>query len=194
MKHININFKLFFKYILLNINQITIKFINNKNKKTLISINFTSFYYTILHIKLSSLFHSTQLLDIFVYELPLNKNTISDKGLKRENNGSLVYNFHHVHNNQRFFIFVKISEMRQLNKIKIKSVTELFLNANWLERESSELNGIFFLGKKDTRNLLLQYGDTSSPMKKTFPVIGLREIFYDSVSDSLIQTQVSIQF
>lgn len=75
-----------------------------------------------------------------------------------------------------------------------KSVTELFLNSNWLEREVAELNGIFFLGKKDTRNLLLQYGDTSAPMKKSFPSIGLREIFYNSNSDSLIQTTVSIQF
>lgn len=76
----------------------------------------------------------------------------------------------------------------------INSITELFLNANWLEREASELHGIFFSGKKDVRNLMLPYGDTSAPMKKSFPSVGLREIFYDSITDTLIQNPVSIQF
>jgi NADH:ubiquinone oxidoreductase subunit C len=76
----------------------------------------------------------------------------------------------------------------------LKSITELFLNANWLEREISELNGIFFSGKKDLRNLMLPYGDTSAPLRKSFPSVGLKEIFYDSVTDLLIQNPVSLQF
>jgi NADH:ubiquinone oxidoreductase subunit C len=63
-----------------------------------------------------------------------------------------------------------------------------------LEREAAELHGIFFSGKKDLRNLMLQYGDSSAPMKKSYPSIGLKEIFYDSVTDTLIQNPVSIQF
>jgi NADH:ubiquinone oxidoreductase subunit C len=63
-----------------------------------------------------------------------------------------------------------------------------------LEREASELNGIFFSGKKDTRNLMLQYGDTSAPFKKSFPSIGLKEIFYDSTTDLLVYNPTSIQF
>jgi NADH:ubiquinone oxidoreductase subunit C len=74
------------------------------------------------------------------------------------------------------------------------SITEIFLNANWLERENAELHGIFFAGKKDIRNLMLTYGDTSAPMRKSFPSIGIKEIFYDTTIDSLIQTPVSIQF
>lgn len=41
---------------------------------------------------------------------------------------------------------------------------------------------------------MLPYGDTSAPMKKSFPSVGLREIFYDSITDTLIQNPVSIQF
>jgi NADH-quinone oxidoreductase subunit C len=81
-----------------------------------------------------------------------------------------------------------------LNFDSIFSIAELFPNANWLEREIAELHGVFFLGKKDLRNLLLQYGDTSAPMLKSYPSIGTREIFYDSVSDLLIQNPVSLQF
>jgi NADH:ubiquinone oxidoreductase subunit C len=53
---------------------------------------------------------------------------------------------------------------------------------------------VVFLGKKDLRNLMLQYGDLSAPFQKSFPSIGVREIFYDSVSDTLVQTPVTIQF
>jgi hypothetical protein len=83
---------------------------------------------------------------------------------------------------------------KNINWNSLNSITELFLNANWLEREISELHGIFFLGKKDLRNLMLPYGDTSSPMRKSFPSIGIKEIFYDSTTDLLIQTPVSLQF
>jgi NADH:ubiquinone oxidoreductase subunit C len=76
----------------------------------------------------------------------------------------------------------------------ILSITELFSNANWLEREVAELNGVFFSGKKDLRNLMLQYGDTNSPFQKFFPSIGIKEISYDSINDLLLQTPISIQF
>lgn len=41
---------------------------------------------------------------------------------------------------------------------------------------------------------MLTYGDTSAPLRKSFPSIGIKEVFYDSVSDLLIQNPVSIQF
>jgi NADH:ubiquinone oxidoreductase subunit C len=63
-----------------------------------------------------------------------------------------------------------------------------------LEREIAELHGIFFTGKKDLRNLMLQYGDTSAPLQKSFPSIGIREIYYDATTDLLIQNPVTIQF
>jgi NADH-quinone oxidoreductase subunit C len=81
-----------------------------------------------------------------------------------------------------------------INWNSINSITELFLNANWLEREVAELHGIFFSNKKDLRNLMLPYGDTSAPMRKSFPSIGVKEVFYDSLTDLLIQNPVSIQF
>lgn len=76
----------------------------------------------------------------------------------------------------------------------MSTIAEIFVNANWLEREIAELHGIFFSHKKDLRNLLLPYGDTSSPMLKSYPSIGTREIFYDATTDLLTQNPVSIQF
>ncbi len=142
---------------------------------------------------------------MFAYEIPTNANN-STAVVNEENNTIalnnqfiIVYNFNLLLSQQRFFFFLKNSFNRTVSKKKknwngINSISENFLNSNWLEREISELHGIFFCGKKDIRNLMLQYGDTTSPMKKSYPSIGLREVFYDSITDSIVQNPVSIQF
>jgi len=73
------------------------------------------------------------------------------------------------------------------------SISELFYSANWLEREVSELSGVAFLGKKDLRNLMLQYGDSSAPFQKSFPTVGLKEMFYSPIADTIIQNPVTLQ-
>jgi len=197
----NLNYKLFFKYILFHTNQIFLKYLNRNDKNLNIYLTENNLYYTTLHVKLSSLFYSTQLIEIFAYELPLNNNLISKNNSKypTASNSVLVYNFHSILFQQRFFFFILLNPKNNIKKKNItwnsiKSVSDFFLNANWLEREASELNGIFFSGKKDTRNLMLQYGDTSAPFKKSFPSIGLKEIFYDSTTDLLVYNPTSIQF
>ena len=75
----------------------------------------------------------------------------------------------------------------------LDSVTELFSAANWLEREVAELHGVYVNGKKDVRNLMLQYGDTSNPFKKLFPTIGVKEMVYDIVKDTLVQVNCTVQ-
>lgn len=190
-----------FKYILNNCKQIFLinKEIHRKNASILINTN--KLYYVALHLKLSSFFYSNQLIDIFSYENPLphNSSFLNDKHLKKNNETTVVYNFNILKNNIRVLLFVfnsnKINYLKNTKKKNyLYSITELFLNAGWLEREAAELSGIFFYGKKDIRNLMLQYGDTTAPFKKSYPSVGLREIFYDSVSDLLVQNQTSIQF
>lgn len=126
---------------------------------------------------------------MFAYELPTNSNVTDLK-----NNSILVYNFHSILNQQRFFFFLNNNSNKKKRNVNNFSIAELFLNANWLEREVSELHSFFFSYKKDLRNLLLPYGDSTSPMLKSFPSIGTREIFYDATTDLLIQNPVSIQF
>jgi NADH:ubiquinone oxidoreductase subunit C len=62
-----------------------------------------------------------------------------------------------------------------------------------LEREVSELHGVIFTNKKDLRNLMLQYGDTSTPFRKSSPSIGVKEVFYDSINDSIVQLPLAVQ-
>lgn len=182
-------------------NQVFLKYLHRNDKNLNLYITENNLYYLALHIKLSSLFYSTQLVDIFAYEVPVSKNYNETENSKIADLSTsiVVYNFHSIAFHQRFFIFTSLNSKSSLKRnnsswTSLKSITELFLNANWLERENSELHGIFFSGKKDIRNLMLQYGDTSAPFKKSFPSVGVKEVFYDSVSDLLIQSPVSIQF
>jgi NADH:ubiquinone oxidoreductase subunit C len=200
-----LNTKLYFKYIL---NNTVYSFINNsaqKSKNINILVGNDSFFYLCTHLKLSSLFYSSHLADIFSYELPVtnyySKNNTNFKYNFQQNKSQssiVVYNFHSLHSQDRFFIFVNNNLFLTKSKIHntnyfIDSITELFPAANWLEREAAELSGINFSGKKDLRNLMLQYGDTSAPFQKSFPTIGLKELYYDPIKDTLIQNPVTIQ-
>ena len=116
----------------------------------------------------------------------------------KSQNTVIVYNFHSFHSQNRFFIFTQTAVGSTRSRfLKINdgsdSIAELFPAANWLEREISELHGLNFAGKKDLRNLMLQYGDTSAPFQKLFPSIGVKELFYDPLKDTLIQKNVSVQ-
>ena len=145
-----------------------------------------SLYLLVLHIRLSSTTYSSQLVDIFSYELPL----IS---LKHKHPSLLVvYNFHNLLTHSRYLLFtLNFNQLK--NNFFLKSIADLFPSAGWLEREVSELYGISFENKKDTRNLMLQYGDVSTPFQKHFPTIGLKEFYYDTISDLIIQTQLTTQ-
>lgn len=166
---------------------------NNYKNNNLLICN-KDLYYLSLHFRLSSLFYTLQLVDIFSYELP---NTIKSNEIKSDSS-IVVYNFHSFLNQDRFFVFCynfkKSYKSKFLNNsFSLNSISEIFSSANWLERENSELHGINFSGKKDLRNLLLQYGDNSFPFQKSFPSIGLKEMFFNPIKDTLIQSNVTIQ-
>lgn len=111
-----------------------------------------------LHIKLSSLLHSSQLTDLLSYEVLNNKlilkkknNYIKEVVNKIRNNGKyimyskgitpiVIYNFHLVGTQERLYIFLtsnsnsswsNFSKKNVLNKsTKVSTLTELFFAAN----------------------------------------------------------------
>jgi len=115
----NLNYKLFLKYILFHTNNIFLKYINKNDKNTNIYITKNNLYYLSLHLKLSSLFYSTQLVDIFSYELPFNNNFEKKKKMSLINNSLIVYNFHSILFQQRFFVFVILNQKQNINKKNI---------------------------------------------------------------------------
>ena len=177
------NLILYFKYLLLHFDFLFLKNKNRADKNTSILLTPSTLYFLALHLKLSSLFYSIQLSEFFSYELP---STTHDN--------IFLYNFHLLEKQQRLFIFIYRDLKNKNINHNLSSISELFLNINWLEREVAELHGLFFTGKKDIRNLMLQYGDKSAPFQKSFPAIGTKEIFYDINNDFIIQLPISIQF
>ena len=184
-----LNHKLFFKYILSSnpFFYLTNKIKKSKDIKVLVTQN--TLYYLAVHFKFSTVFYTSQLVDMFAYETPVN--FLNHKKLEMATS-TVVYNFHNLKFQERFFIFA-VRHYTSNNNYQLKSITELYPNASWLEREVAELHAINFEGKKDVRNLMLQYGDTSSPFRKSYPSIGTKEMFYDGVNDMIIQAPVSLQ-
>ena len=61
----------------------------------------------------------------------------------------------------------------------LTSLDYIYKNSNWIEREMSEMFGLLFYWKADTRKLLLEYSKVEYPMLKDFPAEGTQEIFYN---------------
>lgn len=173
----------FYKYLVLRSeksNNISVVFKNNKN------------YYFLLHARLSTNFFVHQLVDMFTYETVVRCSSGTPRGSSFHNNFILVYNLHNLFSNNRVFVFTRVLLQADLYPAAA-TATKLFANTNWLEREIAELCGVHFFLKKDLRNLMLQYGDASTPLKKSFPSIGFRETTYDIASDSVIQANLDLQ-
>lgn len=178
-------------------------FVNNiaqRSKNINLTISNSHLFYLCTHLKLATPFYTTQLSDMLAYEVLQNSisNNNSTNNWSKPQNTIIVYNFHSFHSQNRFFLFTQTLTSSTKSKfLKINdssdSIAELFPAANWLEREISELHGVNFSGKKDLRNLMLQYGDTTAPFQKLFPSIGVKELFYDPLKDTLIQKNVSVQ-
>ena len=180
----NFNYKIFLKCILSGANYSFISNYLHERKNHSVIIGSSKLYFLTLHVRFSSVFYSCQLIDIFAYEIPY---SALDCSLSKKSSSVIGYNFHSFRNQDRFTVFT-YSLLKP-----VYSITELFSSANWLERELHEMQGLVVLGKKDIRNLMLQYGDSSSPLKKSFPSIGFKETFYDPLKDVVIQNPVSLQ-
>ena len=191
--------KLYTKYVMSNLYCVFIKNLIQGPKNLMAMVSAKASYFAIFHYKFSTNFYSSQLADMMCYELPLTSNPAQGalESGRSLSNGILVYNFHNLTSQDRVFLFVTnllqsahggLSSLSDLN-----SVTELFPNASWLEREIAELHGLLFGFKRDVRNLMLQYGDNSAPFQKSFPAMGIQELFYDARTDSLSQRPVDHQ-
>lgn len=164
-------------YLFLRTNLVTLlnkPSLHNQNTPSLLlPPQFVFFFLT--HSRLSSPYTGRKLTDLFAYETPQ----------KGSNNPILVYLLSHQSFGDMIEIFTGATPL---------SCATIYSTTNWLERELGEMHGLTFGGKSDVRNLMLPYGDSSAPLQKALPSIGLREIFYNSSTDAIEHRAVSIQF
>ena len=92
----------------------------------------------------------------------------------REQRFEVVYNLLSIHHNSRLRIKTSVDEITPVD-----SLVSLYNSANWWERETWDMFGIFFANHPDLRRILTDYGFEGHPLRKDFPLSGFVEVRYD---------------
>ena len=94
--------------------------------------------------------------------------------LGKEYRFSVIYDLLSLTYNSRLRLKVFVNEITS-----VPSSVDVFINANWWEREIWDLYGIYFDKHPDLRRILTDYGFEGHPMRKDFPLYGYVELRYD---------------
>ena len=100
----------------------------------------------------------------------------------------LTYNFLDITNNTRLILKFQLGEDHIA-----QSITDIFPNAQWYEREIWDLFGVMFSGNNDMRRILTDYGFVGHPMRKDFPLTGYIEMHYNSSRGAVVYNNVNLQ-
>jgi len=90
---------------------------------------------------------------------------------------------------QRFEVVYALLSVSLNRRLRVKVATDedtpvpsavpVYPSANWFERETWDMYGIFFSEHPDLRRILTDYGFDGHPMRKDFPLTGYVELRYD---------------
>jgi NADH-quinone oxidoreductase subunit C len=87
---------------------------------------------------------------------------------KREPRFDVVYHFYSFSKNDRIRVKCGVADGQE-----VPSIAEVFLSANWSERETWDMYGIRFSGHPDLRRILTWEGFNGHPLRKDFPLEGV---------------------
>lgn len=76
--------------------------------------------------------------------------------------------------------------------VPVPSITTIFPNAGWYEREIWDLYGVFFSDNPDLRRILTDYGFDGHPLRKDFPLTGYVEMRYDPEQKEVVYEPVKL--
>lgn len=74
----------------------------------------------------------------------------------------------------------------------VPTVTTLWPNAGWLEREVFDMYGVVFAGNQDLRRILTDYGFEGHPFRKDFPMTGYTELRYSEEEKRVVSEPVEL--
>lgn len=100
----------------------------------------------------------------------------------------VVYHLLSLTKNQRLRLVVSTDE-----DTPVPSVTPVYPNADWYERETFDMYGVFFSGHPDLRRILTDYGFHGHPLRKDFPMSGYVEVRYDDELKRVVYEPVKLQ-
>ena len=105
----------------------------------------------------------------------------------REKRFEVVYNLLSLQYNSRIRIKTSIDEITPID-----SIVSVYNSANWWERETWDMFGIFFVEHPDLRRILTDYGFQGHPLRKDFPLSGFVEVRYDDSEKRVITEPIEL--
>ena len=79
---------------------------------------------------------------------------------------AIVYHLHNWYENKR----IRIKVFLNGEKPEIKTISNIFLSSNWMERETYDFFGVNFIGHPQLKRILNMDEMVSFPMRKEFPM------------------------
>jgi NADH-quinone oxidoreductase subunit C len=89
--------------------------------------------------------------------------------------------------NHRIVVKVTTDEV-----VPVPTVTTLWPNAGWYEREVYDMFGVLFAGNPDLRRILTDYGFQGHPFRKDFPLTGYVELRYSEEDKRVVYEPVQL--
>lgn len=74
----------------------------------------------------------------------------------------------------------------------VPTMTTLWPNAGWYEREVYDMFGVLFAGNTDLRRILTDYGFVGHPFRKDFPLTGYVELRYSEEQKRVVYEPVRL--
>ena len=103
---------------------------------------------------------------------------------------------------ERFDVVYHLLSPRHNTRIRVKCSTDemtpvpsaipAFPAANWFERETYDMFGVFFSNHPDLRRMLTDYGFEGHPLRKDFPMSGYVEVRYDDDQKRVVYEPVRL--
>jgi len=103
---------------------------------------------------------------------------------------------------ERFEVVYHLLSLKHNQRIRVKctageddpvpSVVGVFPVANWFERETWDMFGVFFSDHPDLRRILTDYGFEGHPLRKDFPGTGYVEVRYDEEQKRVVYEPISL--
>ena len=106
---------------------------------------------------------------------------------ERDERFEVVYHLMSPYLNHRVRVKLSVDD-----ETPVPSITEVFVGANWFEREAYDLFGILFSGHPDLRRILTDYGCEGHPLRKDFPLTGFVEVRYDEERKRVVYEPVKL--